>query len=92
MTFSPLLLYFTLKRERAGMRQAVYHAHAHRPGYKIVTRSSQYIEDMSTSLFCLAPTGGGHGKRQVRVREGCVVLIVVMVVVACVGGVIGTAC
>ena len=39
----------------------------------IVTRSKTYIDDMSTSRFCLAPTGGGHGKRQVLVgRFGCI--------------------
>jgi hypothetical protein len=51
----------------------VYAHHAHRPGYKIVPRSPSYVEDMSSSLFCLAPTGGGHGKRQVLVaRFGCI--------------------
>jgi hypothetical protein len=48
------------------MRQAVYRYHAGRPGYTLVTRSSTYISDMATAKFCLAPTGGGHGKRQVR--------------------------
>ena len=50
----------------SGMRQAVYRYHAGRPGYTLVTRSSTYISDMATAKFCLAPTGGGHGKRQVR--------------------------
>ena len=53
------------------MRQQVYRYHAQRPGYRIVTRSATYINDMATAKFCLAPTGGGHGKRQVRgAREG----------------------
>ncbi|KAG1666621.1 hypothetical protein FOA52_005830, partial [Chlamydomonas sp. UWO 241] len=57
----------------AGMRQLVYHHHALREGYKIVTRSETYIDDMARSRFCLAPTGGGHGKRQVLVaRFGCI--------------------
>lgn len=50
----------------AGMRQQVYLHHSHRPGYKVVARSPSYIDDMSRAQFCLAPTGGGHGKRQVR--------------------------
>ena len=48
-----------------GMRQEVYRHHAGRPGYRLVTRSASYITDMATAKFCLAPTGGGHGKRQV---------------------------
>lgn len=47
------------------MRQQVYAHHAHRPGYKIVPRSPSYVADMAQAKFCLAPTGGGHGKRQV---------------------------
>ena len=49
----------------SGMRQEVYRHHAGRPGYRLVTRSASYITDMATAKFCLAPTGGGHGKRQV---------------------------
>eukprot|EP00195_Chlamydomonas_chlamydogama_P007154 CAMPEP_0202896838 /NCGR_PEP_ID=MMETSP1392-20130828/5751_1 /ASSEMBLY_ACC=CAM_ASM_000868 /TAXON_ID=225041 /ORGANISM="Chlamydomonas chlamydogama, Strain SAG 11-48b" /LENGTH=484 /DNA_ID=CAMNT_0049582321 /DNA_START=368 /DNA_END=1822 /DNA_ORIENTATION=+ len=57
----------------AGVRQQVYHHHAHRPGFKVVARSSTYLQDMASSKFCLAPTGGGHGKRQVLVaRFGCI--------------------
>ncbi|KAG2488240.1 hypothetical protein HYH03_013231 [Edaphochlamys debaryana] len=57
----------------AGQRQQVYFHHSKRPGYKIVPRSRSYVQDMSTSKFCLAPTGGGHGKRQVLVaRFGCI--------------------
>ncbi|KAG2424819.1 hypothetical protein HXX76_014240 [Chlamydomonas incerta] len=57
----------------AGMRQAVYFHHSRRPGYTIVPRSRSYVADMSAARFCLAPTGGGHGKRQVLVaRFGCV--------------------
>jgi hypothetical protein len=48
-----------------GMRQQVYRYHSQRSGYRIVTRSSTYLDDMATSKYCLAPTGGGHGKRQV---------------------------
>lgn len=47
------------------MRQQVYAHHAHRDSYKIVPRSPTYANDMSRAKFCLAPTGGGHGKRQV---------------------------
>ncbi|GFH12053.1 uncharacterized protein HaLaN_07679 [Haematococcus lacustris] len=55
------------------MRQQVYALHAHRPGFKVVPRSTSYVEDMSSALYCLAPTGGGHGKRQVLVaRFGCI--------------------
>ncbi len=51
----------------------VYRYHSRRSGYKLVTRSSSYLTDMATSKFCLAPTGGGHGKRQVLVaRFGCI--------------------
>ncbi|KXZ46236.1 hypothetical protein GPECTOR_45g106 [Gonium pectorale] len=57
----------------AGMRQQVYFHHSRRPGYMIVPRSASYVRDMSTAKFCLAPTGGGHGKRQVLVaRFGCI--------------------
>lgn len=57
----------------AGMRQEVYYHHSKRPGYMIVPRSPTYVQDMSRSKFCLAPTGGGHGKRQVLVaRFGCI--------------------
>ena len=51
-----------------GMRAQVYYHHSKRPGYKVVPRSRSYVEDMASAKFCLAPTGGGHGKRQVGVR------------------------
>jgi hypothetical protein len=55
------------------MRQEVYRHHSKREGYVIVTRSKTYVDDMAASKFCLAPTGGGHGKRQVLVaRFGCI--------------------
>ena len=45
----------------------VHYHHANRSGFKVVTSSSTYSRDMATTQFCLAPTGGGHGKRNVLV-------------------------
>ncbi|GIL60956.1 hypothetical protein Vafri_15768 [Volvox africanus] len=57
----------------AGIRQLVYYHHSKRDGFVVRPRSSSYVWDMSTAKFCLAPTGGGHGKRQVLVgRYGCI--------------------
>ncbi|MEW5302327.1 MAG: hypothetical protein WDW36_005126 [Sanguina aurantia] len=54
-------------------RAKVFSWHAHRPGYRIVTGSKTFAADMTDSRFCLAPTGGGHGKRNVMVTIlGCV--------------------
>lgn len=51
----------------------VYYHHWNRTGYQIVTSTKTYGRDMARSTFCLAPTGGGHGKRNVLVTMmGCV--------------------
>lgn len=49
-----------------------YH-HSNRTGFQIVTSTKSYGPDMARSNFCLAPTGGGHGKRNVLVAMmGCI--------------------
>ncbi|GFR41319.1 hypothetical protein Agub_g2003 [Astrephomene gubernaculifera] len=57
----------------AGVRQRVYYHHYNRTGFKVVPGTRTYLEDISSHKFCLAPTGGGHGKRQVLVSlMGCI--------------------
>eukprot|EP00955_Chlamydomonas_euryale_P085442 364100-Chlamydomonas_euryale.AAC.20 len=49
-----------------------YH-HSNRTGFQIVTHTKAYGHDMANSVFCGAPTGGGHGKRNVLVTVlGCI--------------------
>ncbi|GLI68736.1 hypothetical protein VaNZ11_013227 [Volvox africanus] len=60
-----------------GVRQAVYLQHRKTKGFKIVPWTSAYLEDISTHKFCLAPVGGGHGKRQILVSfMGCVPVLI----------------
>lgn len=55
------------------VRQEVYLHHHTRPNFKIVPSTSNMIEDYLSSKFCLAPQGGGFGKRGVAaVFMGCV--------------------
>ncbi|GAX82727.1 hypothetical protein CEUSTIGMA_g10153.t1 [Chlamydomonas eustigma] len=57
----------------AGTRQKIHYHHWNRSGYQVVTSTKSYGRDMTKSTFCLAPTGGGHGKRNVLVTMmGCV--------------------
>eukprot|EP00798_Chlamydomonas_sp_ICE-L_P014564 gene14564-20605_t len=57
----------------AGTRQKVHYHFSNRTGYKVVVSTKTYARDMARSKFCLAPTGGGHGKRQVLVAMlGCI--------------------
>ncbi|KAG2448653.1 hypothetical protein HYH02_006010 [Chlamydomonas schloesseri] len=57
----------------AGVRQRVYFHHHNRTGYKVLTGTSKYMQEITSHKFCLAPTGGGHGKRQVLVAlMGCI--------------------
>ncbi|GFR46852.1 hypothetical protein Agub_g8492, partial [Astrephomene gubernaculifera] len=60
-----------------GARQLVHYHHHNRTGYKIVTHNSDYAPDLLNYKWCLAPSGGGHGHRQVLVSlMGCLPLIV----------------
>ncbi|GLC51474.1 hypothetical protein PLESTB_000506400 [Pleodorina starrii] len=60
-----------------GVRQKVYQYHRRTKGFKIAEWTKNYLEDISTHKFCLAPVGGGHGKRQILVAlMGCVPLLI----------------
>ncbi|GIL72456.1 hypothetical protein Vretimale_4167 [Volvox reticuliferus] len=60
-----------------GVRQAVYLHHRKTKGFKIVPWTNSYLEDISTHKFCLAPVGGGYGKRQVLVSlMGCLPVLI----------------
>lgn len=51
----------------------MYEHHHGRPGWYIETGSSSYLRTIARSKFCLAPTGGGHGKRNILTALlGCV--------------------
>ena len=51
----------------------MYSYHYQRPGFKVAPGSSTYLKDISTHKYCLAPTGGGHGKRNILTSlMGCV--------------------
>lgn len=40
-------------------------------------RNPHYFEDLARTRFCLAPTGGGHGHRQILVAfSGCTPLLI----------------
>ncbi|KAG1659278.1 hypothetical protein FOA52_008207 [Chlamydomonas sp. UWO 241] len=57
----------------AGTRQQLHYHHANRTGFQVVTHTKTYGHDMASSVFCGAPTGGGHGKRNVLVTVlGCI--------------------
>jgi len=57
----------------AGTRQKLHYHHSNRTGFQIVTHTKAYGHDMANSVFCGAPTGGGHGKRNVLVTVlGCI--------------------
>jgi len=57
----------------AGTRQKIHFHHHNRTGFLVVTSTRHYGKEMGGSRFCLAPTGGGHGKRNVLVSVmGCV--------------------
>uniref|UniRef100_A0A6U2FL05 Exostosin GT47 domain-containing protein n=1 Tax=Chlamydomonas euryale TaxID=1486919 RepID=A0A6U2FL05_9CHLO len=51
--------------------------HWNRSGFSIGTRNADYQAQLRSARFCLAPTGGGHGHRQVLVAfAGCVPLLI----------------
>lgn len=57
----------------AGTRQKIFFHHGNRTSYQITTSTPTYAKDMARSVFCLAPTGGGHGKRNIIVSlAGCI--------------------
>ena len=50
----------------------VFHYHHNRTGFTIVPRVKEIQKHFTRSQFCLAPTGGGHGQRQILVSfMGC---------------------
>ncbi|GLC45721.1 hypothetical protein PLESTB_000505900 [Pleodorina starrii] len=56
-----------------GVRQKVHQYYRNYKGFKIVEWTKTYLEDISTHKFCLAPVGGGWGKRALLVTfMGCV--------------------
>ncbi|GIL43551.1 hypothetical protein Vafri_1253 [Volvox africanus] len=60
-----------------GVRQLVYLHHRNTTGFKVVPGTKTYLQDISTHKFCLAPLGGGHGKRQILVSfMGCVPVLI----------------
>ncbi|KAG2497997.1 hypothetical protein HYH03_004256 [Edaphochlamys debaryana] len=57
----------------AGVRIKTYYHHRNRTGFRVVPFTKRYMKDITSHKFCLAPTGGGHGKRQVLVAlMGCI--------------------
>ena len=51
--------------------------HWNRTGFKVAVSNPTYLEDLARTRFCLAPTGGGHGHRQILVAfSGCVPLLI----------------
>ncbi|KAG2498002.1 hypothetical protein HYH03_004261 [Edaphochlamys debaryana] len=57
----------------AGTRQRVAKHHWNRTGFNISTHTTAYTHGLQTHKFCLAPTGGGYGKRSVlALIMGCV--------------------
>ncbi|GIL98165.1 hypothetical protein Vretimale_3596, partial [Volvox reticuliferus] len=60
-----------------GVRQMVHFYHHNRTGYRIVTGDARYPVDLLNYNWCLAPSGGGHGHRQVLASlVGCLPLII----------------
>ncbi|MEW5317115.1 MAG: hypothetical protein WDW38_008443 [Sanguina aurantia] len=58
----------------AGTRQKVYFHHHQRSNYTFLAHAGHaLLPHIAASRYCLAPTGGGHGKRQVLAAAlGCV--------------------
>ncbi len=57
----------------AATRQRSHYYHHNRTDWKVVTATKSYASDLLTSRFCLAPSGGGMGKRSVvSVLMGCI--------------------
>ncbi|GLC47762.1 hypothetical protein PLESTB_000023000 [Pleodorina starrii] len=57
----------------AATRQRAFFHHHGRPNWKVVTTSRTFAQDMATAKFCLAPSGGGQGKRSILAAlMGCV--------------------
>ncbi|GIL87530.1 hypothetical protein Vretifemale_15566 [Volvox reticuliferus] len=57
----------------AGVRQRVHYHHWNRTDYRVVLFEKNYGRALTSSKFCLAPLGGGHGQRQIIVSYmGCI--------------------
>ncbi len=55
----------------------VFEHHFNRTGFHIRTSMPDYFERLERTRFCLSPTGGGHGHRQILVAfSGCVPLVI----------------
>ncbi|KAG2486865.1 hypothetical protein HYH03_014548 [Edaphochlamys debaryana] len=60
-----------------GVRQAVHFHHWNRTGFLLRTSDQDYGRHLVTARFCLAPTGAGHGQRQIQaVLAGCVPVLI----------------
>ena len=56
-----------------GVRQALWHHHHNRSGFKVVSQSATYKSDYLTSQFCAAPLGEGWGIRLTwAIAHGCI--------------------
>ena len=56
-----------------GVRQALWHQHHDRSGFKVVSKSATYKQDYLTSQFCAAPLGEGWGIRLTwALAHGCI--------------------
>ena len=51
-----------------GVRQALWHHHHNRSGFKVVGKSATYTQDYLTSQFCAAPLGEVRVRVRVRAR------------------------
>ncbi|GFR41320.1 hypothetical protein Agub_g2004 [Astrephomene gubernaculifera] len=62
------------RRDYSGnTRQQVSQHHWNRTHWTITTQSQGYVLGLSTHKFCLAPTGGGYGRRSVQALiMGCI--------------------
>ncbi|KXZ41223.1 hypothetical protein GPECTOR_636g743 [Gonium pectorale] len=57
----------------ANTRQRVSQHHWNRPGWNISTHTPAYAAGLASHAYCLAPTGGGYGRRSVQALiMGCV--------------------
>lgn len=55
----------------------MFYHHYNRSGFVMTTRTDTWSSHVTTTRFCLAPPGGGHGYRQVLVSMlGCVPVVI----------------
>ncbi len=59
------------------MHIQVHYYHWNRTGYAVISKAHGYDQQLRTSVFCLAPLGGGHGQRQIIVATmGCIPVLI----------------